>query len=189
MRSINSTGLDVHVGFLHEMNQGKNSLAYDLQELFRFLIDLAIINIIEKNAMDTKDFIRTENYNLRLRPTGAKKLLTEINSMFNKTVEYGGKQNSWSYIIQLKTRELAQDLTGTRKKLDFLTPSYEIPRQDSEEIRKKILSISYTEWKKLGFSKGTLHYMKQNAMGDKPFTLNKHVKDRIEEWDKLTAGL
>ncbi|CAG0958922.1 hypothetical protein METP3_00705 [Methanosarcinales archaeon] len=171
------------------MNSGKNSLAYDLQELFRFLIDLAIINLIEKDAMDTKDFIRTENYNLRLRPTGAKKLLTEINSMFNKTVEYGGKQNSWSYIIQLKTRELAQYLMSTRKKLDFLTPSYDIPRLDSDIIRKKILDISYSDWKKLGFSKGTLHYMKQNAMDDKPFTLNKHVRDRLEEWDKLVEGI
>ncbi len=109
--------------------------------------------------------------------------------MLNKTVEYGGKQNSWSYIIQLKTRELAQYLIGTKKKVDFLTPSYEIPRQDSDIIRKKILNISYSDWKKLGFSKGTLHYMKQNAMADKPFTLNKHVRDRLGEWDKLTAGL
>ena len=32
------------------------------------------------------------------------------------------------------------------------------------------------------FSKGTLHYMKQNAMGDKPFTLNAHVRERLESW-------
>jgi CRISPR-associated protein Cas1 len=55
LRSINSSGLDVHIGFLHEMNIGKNSLAYDLQEPFRFLIDLAIINLIENKVMDKKD--------------------------------------------------------------------------------------------------------------------------------------
>lgn len=33
----------------------------------------------------------------------------------------------------------------------------------------------------MGFSKGTLHYMKQNAKNDKPFTLNQHVKERILE--------
>ncbi|SES68129.1 hypothetical protein SAMN04488587_0549 [Methanococcoides vulcani] len=27
-------------------------------------------------------------------------------------------------------------------------------------------------WGKIGFSKGTLHYMKQNAKNEKPFTLN-----------------
>jgi hypothetical protein len=46
----------------------KNSLAYDLQEPFRFLIDLAILNLIETNAMHKRDFLRTENYSLRLRP-------------------------------------------------------------------------------------------------------------------------
>ena len=41
----------------------------------------------------------------------------------------------------------------------------------------------------MGFSKCTLHYMKQNAMGDKLFTLNKHVKNRLVEWDKLVEGI
>ncbi|MBP1908848.1 hypothetical protein J2746_001052 [Methanolobus bombayensis] len=36
--------------------------------------------------------------------------------------------------------------------------------------------------KKIGFSKGTLHYMKQNAEVDKPFTLNAHARERLELW-------
>src|SRR3989344_2471607 len=79
MRAINSAGLDVHVGFMHSASMGKNSLAYDMQEPFRFLIDLAVISALEKGIMQKNDFIRTENYNLRLRPTGAKKLISEIN--------------------------------------------------------------------------------------------------------------
>ena len=55
------------MGFLHEMNPSKSSLAYDLQEPFRFLVDLVVINLIENGTMDKKDFIVTENYNLRLR--------------------------------------------------------------------------------------------------------------------------
>jgi CRISPR-associated protein Cas1 len=48
-------GLDPHVGFLHEMNPSKNSLAYDFQEPFRFLVDLAVINLVENSTMDKKD--------------------------------------------------------------------------------------------------------------------------------------
>ncbi|MDK2831229.1 MAG: CRISP-associated protein Cas1 [Methanolobus sp.] len=62
----------------------------------------------------------------------------------------------WSYIIFLKTRELAQYLTDKRKDIDFIVPQYETKRQDSSDIRKKILSISYSDWKKLGFSKGNV---------------------------------
>ncbi|WP_406661468.1 hypothetical protein V7O66_02805 [Methanolobus sp. ZRKC3] len=51
-------------------------------------------------------------------------------------------------------------------------------------LRKKIIDMPYTDWKKLGFSDGTLHYMKQNANNDKPFTLNAHVRERLETWDK-----
>ena len=180
LRAINSAGLDVHVGFMHEMCIGKNSLAYDLQEPFRFLIDLAVINLIENKSMEKRDFIRTENYNLRLRPTGARKLVSEIQNQFNKKVLYNGQMCSWSYILLTKTRELAHHLLGKKNKLDFEEPHHELQRLDNEGIRKKILDIPYSKWEKLGFSRGTLHYMKQNAKSDKPFTLNKHVIERLE---------
>jgi CRISPR/Cas system-associated endonuclease Cas1 len=77
--------LDAHVGFLHEMNPSKNSLAYDLQEPFRFLVDLTVISLIES--------------------------------------------------------------------------------------------------KKMGFSKGMPHYMKQNAKSGKAFSLNAHVRERLKIWE------
>ena len=178
LKAINSSGLDVHVGFLHEMNQSKNSLAYDFQEPFRFLIDLAIISAMENNIMEKSDFIRTENYNLRLRPSGAKKLINEIDKQLTKKSLFNNQMWSWRYILSEKVIELSHYLQGKKTKLDFTT-EYKIDRQDSEVIRQKILSISYEEWKKKGFSKGTLHYMKQNAKTNKPFTLNKHVEERL----------
>lgn len=88
----------------------------------------------------------------------------------------------WSYVLLLKTRELDQYLVEKRKTIHFSKLYYAVERQDSEDIRQKILGISYTDWKKMGFSKGTLHYMKQNAKGDKPFTLNAHVRERVLQW-------
>ncbi|WP_407355417.1 CRISPR-associated endonuclease Cas1 [Methanolobus sp. WCC5] len=185
MRTINAVGMDVHVGFLHEMATGKNSLAYDMQEPFRFLVDLAVINLIETDRMEKKDFIRTDNYSLRLRPSGAKKLTEEFQTWMNKRTTYQDKSMMWSYVLLLKTRELAQFLNGKKRKIDFVNPCYTIERQDTDEIRKKILNISYSEWKDMGFSKGTLHYMKKNAKGDKPFTLNAHVRERLEMWGEV----
>ncbi|WFN35245.1 CRISPR-associated endonuclease Cas1 [Methanogenium sp. S4BF] len=189
LRVINSVGLDAHVGFLHEMQSGKNSLAYDMQELFRFLVDLAVINLVERDAMTAKDFIRTESYALRLRPTGARKMTEEVNAWFNKTVEYQGKELMWSYVMVLKGRELAQYLTGKKQSVSFMKPEYQVDRVDTDEIRRKILSISYADWKKLGFSKGSLHYMKKNAESEKPFSLNQHVVERLMVWDQLKETL
>jgi len=67
---------------------------------------------------------------------------------------------------------------GQKRKLDFVTPEFGGQRVDSHEIRQKILSISYSDWKKLGFSKEVLRYMKQNAKSNKPFTLNSHVLEK-----------
>jgi CRISPR-associated protein Cas1 len=184
LRAINSVGLDAHVGFLHEMQAGKNSLAYDVQELFRFIVDLAVISLIEADRMEKKDFIRTENYTLRLRSAGARKVTDEINGWLNKSAVYQGKETSWDYVIFLKARELAHYLIAKQKSLDLISPDYAINCPDAADIRKKILSIPYAEWRKRGFSKGALHYMKKNAEGDQPFTLNKHVLTRLDQWDQ-----
>ncbi|ABE51555.1 CRISPR-associated endonuclease Cas1 [Methanococcoides burtonii] len=184
MRAINSVGLDAHVGFLHEMNPSKNSLAYDLQEPFRFIVDLAVMNLIEKGVMNNKDFIRTESFSLRLRPTGARKVTEEFNAMMNGKVEYRKKNSSWSSVLLVKARELSHQLVGKRKIVEFSKPVYVDKRVDTDSLRQKIIDMSYTDWKKMGFSKGTLHYMKQNAKSDKPFTLNAHVRERLENWTR-----
>jgi CRISPR-associated protein Cas1 len=164
------------------MNPSKNSLAHDLQEPFRFLVDLSVISLIESGKIENKDFIRTESYSLRLKTSGAKKVTEEFDNWMNKKVAYKKQSVMWSYALLLKTRELAQYLVGKRKSIDFSKPAYSVERQDSEDVRQKILSISYNDWKNMGFSKGTLHYMKKNAEADKPFTLNAHVKERLELW-------
>ena len=114
-----------------------------------------------------------------MKPTGTRKIVNEFSSMLNKKVSYQGRESTWEDVIFLKVRELAHYLTSKKEKLYFVEPEYEIERIDSYDIRQKILNISYVGWKKLGFSKGTLHYMKQNALLDKPFTLNAHVR---EDW-------
>jgi len=166
---------------------GKNSLAYDLQELFRFLVDLAVINLIKRDEMGKNDFIRTENYSLRLRPTGARKMTAEVNAWLNKTTEYQGKECAWSYLILLKTRELAHYLAGKKKCVNFCAPVRNVLRNDTKIIREQILRISYKEWQEKGFSKGTLHYMKQNAKNVMPFTLNRHVRERLALFEQKTT--
>jgi len=74
------------------------------------------------------------------------------------------------------------------EKLDVVKPEYEIERIDSYDRRHKILNISYVDWNKLGFPIGTLHYMKQNAKSDKPFSLNSHVLEIINKWEALVSG-
>ena len=82
----------------------------------------------------------------------------------------------------VKAREICHHHVGKRKAIEFSKHVYVGKRDDTDLLRKRIIDIPYAEWKKMGFSKGTLHYMKQNAESDKPFTLNAHVRERLETW-------
>ena len=124
-----------------------------------------------------------------MKPSRAKKLTAEFNPTMNGKVEYRGKNTSWSSVLLLKAKELSHHLVGKRKTVEFVKPVYEIERHDSDEIRKKILDISYTNWKKQGFSKGTLHQLKQKVKANESFTLNKHVRERLENWNNEVAGV
>ena len=48
------------------------------------------------------------------------------------------------------------------------------------ELREFIQNISYSDWGKLGYSKGTLHNLKQNAKSGSPITMNNRVRERIK---------
>jgi len=178
-RAINASGLDTHVGFMHEVNQGKTPLVYDLQEPFRCLIDLAIINSLEKKVFQKEDFIRTENYNIKLKPSGAKKLVQEVEAAFSQRVFYRDGNRAWAYIIMMKANELAQYLMGKHNALDFSKPSLELTREDDFELRQKILGLTHTEAKQLGIIKSELHYLRKKARSEKPFYVQKRVRERI----------
>ena len=45
-KAINAIGLDYSIGFLHEINQSRTPLVYDIQELFRWLIDVSVIQLL-----------------------------------------------------------------------------------------------------------------------------------------------
>jgi CRISPR-associated protein Cas1 len=70
--------------------------------------------------------------------------------MMNQTVGYGDKQTTWGPTLLLKVRGLAHYMTEKTKKPDFVTPEFGGQRVDSHKSRQKILSISYSDWKKLG---------------------------------------
>jgi len=179
-KAINANGLDPYVGFLHEINPGKAPLVYDLQEPFRWIVDIAIFSGLEKGLFMKKDFLRTRNYNTRMWPTGIKKLMGEIVSQFSKSAQYKNYNREWGNIIVEKAHDLAQHLIGKRKTLDFSDPSPQLYREDSTAIREKILNMDYSTWEKNGFSKGTLHYMKRNANSEKPFKIYEKVRNKLD---------
>jgi CRISPR-associated protein Cas1 len=86
-KDVNAVGLDPTIVFLNELAVSKTSLVYDIQELFRWLVDLSVLQIVEEKKLKEPDFIVTENYHLRIKSAAAKVLIGRISLNFNRKVQ------------------------------------------------------------------------------------------------------
>jgi CRISPR-associated protein Cas1 len=85
-----------------------------------------------------------------LRASGAQKVTQAVNMWLNKVTKYEEKELSYGYLILLKTRELAHFLTSKNPDFNVFNPNLNVNRRDTNDIRQKILTISYADWKKQG---------------------------------------
>jgi CRISPR-associated protein Cas1 len=172
-RDINIIGLDQNIGFLHEINDSKTPLVYDLQELYRWLIDLSIIQILEDKKIKKSDFIVTENYHLRLREQGIRYLLEKITLNLNKRAEYGGKFCTFDNILLDNVRKLGNFIEKDQKELKFDIPDIQISRNDNAELRNQIMRITPEIRKKLKINKSTLWYQQKAIKGERTIKIYK----------------
>ena len=165
-KTINSIGLDPSIGYLHEIAPSKHPLVYDLQELFRYVIDYSVIETLE-TKLKKSDFIVTENYHIRLKPKTAGLLILKIKNNFNKRYEFRGKQYALDNILYENVRILRNYISGKSKALDFNIPKIRIDRVDDKELRSKIMSINPEKRKKLKINKSTLWYQQKKIKEEK----------------------
>jgi CRISP-associated protein Cas1 len=179
-KTINAVGLDPSIGFLHEISNGRASLACDIQELYRWLIDLSVLQLLEERKLKKKDFIITENFHVRLRPTTAKLLIEKIRINFNKRVQYKGKNHSYEGVLLDNIRILANYIIG-KNELRFSIPEVNITREDSVDIQAKILKISPVERKKLHINKSTLWYLQTHLKQGRKVKIYSKVMDKLSK--------
>jgi CRISPR-associated protein Cas1 len=181
-KAINSVGLDYSIGFLHEINQSHTPLVYDLQELFRWLIDLSVIQLLEENKIKKSDFIITENYHTRLRENTATMLIEKINQIFNHRESYkNNKKYSYQNILHDQIQQLANFILGKQNHLELKIPKIKLERNDDLEIKEKILNMTPQQRKELGINKSTLWHMKKNIAQKKRISIYNKVKNKIQE--------
>jgi len=180
----NAIGLDYSIGFLHEVFQGRTPLVYDLQELFRWLIDYSVVQLLEENSLKKTDFIITENYHMRLRENGAKLLIEKIRINFNHKVPYKDKNFTYQNILFDNIQQLANFISDRKKNVEFIVPKIEINRDDTILLRQKLLSMTPEQRKKLGINKSTLWYIKKNLQSKDKIKLYYKVLDKVRSFEQ-----
>ncbi len=96
--ALETTGLDPASGFLHQLRSGRPSLALDLVEEFRPMIDRFVLSLINKRQLVIKDFETQPNGAVTLKDEARRTLLAAwqdrkqnaiLHPWFNETVPIG----------------------------------------------------------------------------------------------------
>jgi len=178
--AVNSVGLEPSVGFLHETAASKLPLIYDLQEPFRWLVDLSVIEVLAGRQLDRKaDFLTTENFHVRLRPKAIGLLADRLSQNFNRAVPFRGQRRTFDAISFETARTLARYLLGQSKRLDLGFPFGAFDGGLDTEAAETISALSYTDARKLGISKAGLWDMKRRAAEGKPVRLYRKVSEKL----------
>jgi len=181
--AINTVGLEPSVGFLHETSnsQTKQSLVYDLQEPFRWIADVAVVEAFESGVLDLPDFYFTgDDYRYRFQTEPKRRFLNLLRERFNAGVRYKSRLVRWDTVIEHKTVELGRYLVGRSPNLDFMEPSPYLHRTDDINVRKRILTLSQSEARKIGIGKSTLLHLRRNAASETSFKIYKKIRMRLE---------
>ena len=180
--AINTVGLEPSVGLLHDFSdyQTKQSLVYDLEEPFRWIADVSVVEAFESGALKLRNFYFTgDDYRYRFEVDAKQRFIELLGHRFNQGVTYGGRDLKWDTVIEQKTSELARFLTRKKLSVDFVDPAPRLERKDSCELRAKILALSVPQAKRLGIGKSTLHYLRRNAQSDGRFTVYTPVMNKL----------
>jgi len=182
-RAINAVGLEPSVGFLHDFSdyQTKQSLVYDLQEPFRWLADISVVEAFESGALKLRDFFFTgDDYRYRLDVDAKRRFVELMKARFNAGILYKGRVLKWDTVIEQKANELGRFLIGKSSTLDFAEPQPRLESRDGREIRAKILALTYSRARQLGLAKSTLHYLHKNAQAPKSFKIYEPVREKLK---------
>jgi len=172
----------VVVYFLHDFSnyQTKQSLVSDLEEPFRWLVDLAVIQAFESKTLELHDFyFAGDDYRYRFEPEAKRRFIEVLREQFNSGVNYKGRVLKWDTVIQEKTSELGRSLKGRSRTVDFSEPAPILERTDSLAVREAILNLTQSEAKRRGIGKSTLHYLRINARTRESFKVYDNIRNRL----------
>jgi len=156
----------------------------DLQEPFRWLADVSVVEAFESEALKLSDFYFTgDDYRYRFEPEARQRFIEILREGFNSGAAYKGCIMKWDTVIQEKTSELGRYLTRRSRRLNFQDPAPVVERTDNRAVRKAILSLTQSEASKRGIGKSELHYMRNNAKGERRFLVHSTTIAKLRKVD------
>ncbi len=151
-----------------------------MQEPFRWLSDISVIEAFESEALKLSDFYFTgDDYRYRFEPDARHRFIEVLREKFNSGASYKDRNMKWDTLIQEKTSELGRYLSSRSRVLDFSDPPFALAMADYRATREKILRLTQSEARKRGIGKSTLHYLRKRASEPSSFSAYRRVYERL----------
>lgn len=108
--AVQATGLDAYVGYLHSAEYGRPSLACDLQEEFRFIVDELVVRLVNLKQVKPDDFETAEDGAVNMSEEARETYYRAWERKIREGAMYDGRRTSYRRIIQHQTQRLARSL-------------------------------------------------------------------------------
>lgn len=119
LTAVETHGLDPYVGFVHGLDYGRPSLAVDLMEEFRFLVDSMVLTLVNRGEVTAEDFSHHDDGACIMGERARKKFYAHFDERITTAVEHRGKHGSYRAVIGRQVQQLSSLLVG---KLDSYEP-------------------------------------------------------------------
>jgi len=106
--AVNASGIDVYAGFLHSLDYGRPSLACDIQEEFRFIIDELVVRLVNLGQIKPEHFEYLDNGEVHLNEQAREIFFRSYERKIRQGNSYNGKNTSYRRIVQLQIQHLAK---------------------------------------------------------------------------------
>lgn len=106
---LDGIGFDPYVGFFHQIEYGRPSLALDLVEEFRApLVDRFTLRLVNLNQLEQRHFLSHPTKGTFLNEEGKKIFFRAYEAFLNEKFETGGESRSFRQVFQRQAERLAR---------------------------------------------------------------------------------
>ncbi|MEK6590057.1 MAG: CRISPR-associated endonuclease Cas1 [Nitrospinota bacterium] len=88
LSAVEAIGFDPYLGFLHGIEYGRPSLAVDMMEEFRYLIDGLALTLINKEILSRENFIEHDNGGFYMNEKGREEFYRQYEKRITTEVQY-----------------------------------------------------------------------------------------------------
>ncbi len=110
--AVEAIGFDPYLGFMHEVDYGRPSLALDMVEEFRYLIDGLTLTLINKDMLTSEDFTEKDDGGIYMKEKARETFYRQYEKRINTEVTYKDMTLKYRRVFLHQAEHLARVVMG-----------------------------------------------------------------------------